>query len=459
MATRSASTGVLVTLVIFVILTIALMVLSVLQWTEMKRSQSDLAKARDQMRAIGTEAEFETEDAKRIGTGAKSANKSLLGYMLALNQQLSGQLTGDRSKVVDEEGAKSAAKELGVEEGGSVKSLVQRLKASADSNAAELKGLKDKMEAINAQLKAAASAAAQGGDASGSEAMTKASQALADLAAATEAYRSETDSLRKSMADARQDFDRRVIEVQNERNSTVESLKTDSANLQTQLDQAQKRLSQFETGLQNPALLVDAHVIEVNGSDGQIFIDIGRQQRLQAGTTFEVFETADQIRSTGDEGPRGKASIQVMRVGDLTSTARIIRSTPGRPVVRGDLLANAVYSPSHRYRFLVHGKFNIDGDKFPSTAETDLIVQRIKDWGGTVSGEDRVTGDLDFVVIGEQPQEPPPLSPTASSTEVAAYQAAKAAKDQYEKILGDATKARIPVLNWNRFQSLTGMAD
>jgi len=459
MATRSASTGVLVTLVIFVILTIALMVLNVLQFTEMKRSQSDLAKARSQSSVIGTEGEFESEDAKRLTTAARSANKSLLGYMLALNQQLSGHLTGDRSKVIDDKGVEAAAKEMGVEEGGSVRTLVQKLKASADSNAAELKGLKDRMDGIKTQLAAAASAAAKGGDAGGSEAMTKASQALADLSTATEAYRSETESLRKSMAEAKQDFDRRVTEVQNERNTTVEGLKTDSANLQTQLDQAQKRLSQFETGLQNPALLVDAHVIEVNGGDGQIFIDIGKQQRLQAGTTFEVFETTDQIRGSGDEGPRGKASIQVMRVGDLTSTARVIRSTPGRPVVRGDLLANAVYSPSHRYRFLVHGKFNIDGDKFPSTAETDLIVQRIKDWGGTVSGEDRVTGDLDFVVIGEPPQEPPPLSPTASSTEVAAYQAAKAAKDQYEKILGDATKARIPVLNWNRFQSLTGMSD
>ena len=459
MATRSASTGVLVTLVIFVILSIALMVLSVLQFTEMKRAQSDLAKARNQGNLIGTEAEFETDDARRLTTAAKAANKSLLGYMLSLNQQLSGQLTGDRSKVIDDKGVEAAAKELGVEEGGSVKALVQRLKSSADSTASELQGLKDKMDAIQKQLTAAAAAAAKGGDAGGSEAMTKASQALADLSAATEAYRSETESLRKSMAEARQDFERRVSEVQNERNSTVESLKTDSANLQTQLDQAQKRLSQFETGLQNPALLVDARVIEVNGSDGQIFIDIGKQQRLQAGTTFEVFETTDQIRGSGEDGPRGKASIQVMRVGDLTSTARVIRNTPGRPVVRGDLLANAVYSPSHRYRFLVHGKFNIDGDQFPSTAETDLVVQRIKDWGGTVSGEDRVTGDLDFVVIGEPPQEPPPLSPTASSAEVAAYQNAKAAKDQYEKILGDATKARIPVLNWNRFQSLTGMTD
>ena len=134
------------------------------------------------------------------------------------------------------------------------------------------------------------------------------------LGAVTAAYRTDSESMRKSMAEARQDFERRVTEVQNERNSTVESLKTDSANLQTQLDQAQKRLSQFDVGLQNPALLVDAHVIEVNGGDGQIFIDIGKQQRLQAGTTFEVFETPDQIRSAGDEGPRGKASIQVMRV-------------------------------------------------------------------------------------------------------------------------------------------------
>jgi hypothetical protein len=128
-------------------------------------------------------------------------------------------------------------------------------------------------------------------------------------------------------------------------------------------------------------------------------------------------------------------------------------------VLRGDLLANAVYSPSHRYRFLVHGKFNIDGDKLASADETQLIVQRIKDWGGTVSGEDRVTGDLDFIVIGEPPQEPNPLSPAAEAAEVAAYQSAKSAKDQYEKILGDATRARIPVLNWNRFQSLTGMTD
>jgi hypothetical protein len=389
---------------------------------------------------------------------AGSSQKKLIPSLIDLNQQFSGQLTGDRGRVIDDKTLADAIKAMGVEEGGTVKSLVARLKADADTSAAELKSLKDRMDQVKAQIDAASAKAAQAGK-QDSEVLAKASQALADLSAAAEAYRTDTEGLKQSLAGAKQDFDRRVADVKTERDSTVDSLKNDSAQLQTQLDQAQKKLSQFETGLQNPALLVDGHVIEVNGSEGQIFIDLGKQQRLQAGTTFEVFETPEQIRSSGEQGLRGKASIQIMRVGDLTSTARVIRSTPGRPVVKNDLLANAVYSPSHRYRFLVHGKFNVDGDKFASTDETQLIVQRIKDWGGTVSSEDRVTGDLDFVVIGEVPEEPNPLSPTASNEEVEAYQRAKASKDQYEKILNDATRARIPVLNWNRFQSLTGMTD
>jgi hypothetical protein len=458
MATRSASTGVLVTLVIFVILTIALLVVSILQWTQVKSLGADLDKERKRTAQVASASELETDDVNRLRQGAMASSKSLVPYLVDLNQQLSGQLTGNRAKVADDKGLAEALKALGVEEGGTVKGLVARLKSSNDTANAELKSLKDRMDQLKAQIDAASAQTAQGAT-KDSEMLAKASQTLADLSAAAEAYRTETSGLQQAMANARQDFDRRVTEVTEERNATVESLKADSANLQTQLDQAQRKLSQFETGLQNPAVLVDGRVVEVNGSEGQIFIDLGRQQRLQAGTTFEVFETPEQIRSSGEQGLRGKASIQVMRVGDLTSTARVIRSNPGRPVLRGDLLANAVYSPSHRYRFLVHGKFNIDGDKLASADETQLIVQRIKDWGGTVSGEDRVTGDLDFIVIGEPPQEPNPLSPAAEAAEVAAYQSAKSAKDQYEKILGDATRARIPVLNWNRFQSLTGMTD
>ena len=458
MATRSASTGVLVTLVIFVILTIALLVGNILQWTQMKSLTEATRKNDEIYKRMGSGAEIGTDDVKRLESMADASQKRLIPYLVDLNQQFSGQLTGDRSKVMDDKSLAEALKTMGVEDGGTVKTLVTRLKANAETTAAELKSLKDRMDQVKAQIDAASAKAGQAGT-QDSEALAKASQALADLSAAAEAYRTDAAGLKQSMADAKQDFDQRVASVKNERDSTVEEISRNSNELQTKLAQAQEKLSQFEPGLQNPALLVDGHVIEVNGSEGQIFVDLGKQQRLQAGTTFEVFETPEQIRSGGEQGLRGKASIQIMRVGDLTSTARVIRATPGKPVVRGDLLTNAVYSPNHRYRFLVHGKFNIDGDKLASADETQLIVQRIKDWGGTISTEDRVTGDLDFVVLGEIPDEPSPLSPNADDKAVSNYQQARVAKDQYEAILKSATDARIPVLNWNRFQTLTGMTD
>jgi hypothetical protein len=459
MATRSASTGVLVTLVIFVMLTIALLVVSILQWSQVKSLAADLDKERTRTRPIGTSAELETDDVGRLKQGAMAASKNLVPYLVDLNQQLSGQLTGDRTKVLDDKSLADALRDLGIEEGGSVKARMASLKSDAESSASELKSLKQRMDQVKAQVEAASAAAAKAGT-QDSEMLAKATQTLAELSSAAEAYRSDSATLQQSMASAQQEFGRQVSELTDERNATVESLKADSANLQTQLDQAQRRLSQFDSGIQNPALLVDGRIVDTNGADGLIFIDLGKQQRLQPGTTFEVFESVEQIRNSDEKSARGKASIQVMRVGDLTSTARVIRrAKSARPVMRGDLLANAVYSPNHRYRFLVHGKFDTDGDNTVSLDETAVIVQRIKDWGGTVSDEDRVTGDLDFVVIGDRPAEPPILSPSAEPAEVAAYQDAKAARDLYEKILEDATRARIPVLNWNRFQSLTGMTD
>ena len=40
----------------------------------------------------------------------------------------------------------------------------------------------------------------------------------------------------------------------------------------------------------------------------------------------------------------------------------VTRSVPGQPLVRGDVVANAVYDPNYRFKFLVHGKFDIDAD-------------------------------------------------------------------------------------------------
>ena len=149
----------------------------------------------------------------------------------------------------------------------------------------------------------------------------------------------------------------------------------------------------------------------------------------------------------------------VVWVGADTSTARIIREIPGRPVVKDDVVANAVFNPEYRFKFLVHGKFDVDGDGTPSEAEADYVRRRIVEWGGELVEGDELTGDLDFLVLGATPPEPLNLTPNSSDVELRAFLQLREARDQYDRLFEQSTKAQIPVLNWNRFELLTGMND
>ena len=97
--------------------------------------------------------------------------------------------------------------------------------------------------------------------------------------------------------------------------------------------------------------------------------------------TFEIYDDSAQLRpdANGDM-PRGKASVEVIKVGDTTSTAKVTRSNRGRPIVRDDILVNALYDPTYQYKFLVHGRFAANGDGVPASGH-DFVDQRIDDWG------------------------------------------------------------------------------
>ncbi len=130
-------------------------------------------------------------------------------------------------------------------------------------------------------------------------------------------------------------------------------------------------------------------------------------------------------------------------------------------VGKGDVIANAVYSPDYHYRFLIHGMFDVDEDGVPSNSERDVIVQRVGEWGGTVvdtSADEqvRVSGDVDFLVVGQHPPLPPPLPMNASPEQYGEYERARAARETYDRLVEEAKEAQIPVLNWNRFRVLTG---
>jgi hypothetical protein len=69
---------------------------------------------------------------------------------------------------------------------------------------------------------------------------------------------------------------------------------------------------------------------------------------------------------------------------------------------------------------------------------------------------DALTGDVDFLVIGVVPPMPAPLPPDASEAQTLAALELRKAREDYDRLFQQAVNAKIPVLNWNRFQVLTG---
>ena len=108
---------------------------------------------------------------------------------------------------------------------------------------------------------------------------------------------------------------------------------------------------------------------------------------------------------------------------------------------------------------MVYGVFDVNNDGKASAGEAAVIRNRIQEWGGIVIDSDKVTGDLDFVVIGKPPAEPSPLPPNAGDIEIEAFKQAKENYETYNRIMKEAMDARIPVLNWNRFRALTGQGN
>jgi hypothetical protein len=209
-------------------------------------------------------------------------------------------------------------------------------------------------------------------------------------------------------------------------------------------------------------MLVDGKIVDAPGSSDEVFIDRGKKDRIVLGMTFEVYGSSSQLGAVNPqtgEVARGKASLQVTKVSDTTSTCKITRSIPGNPIIKGDVIANAIYDPMYKFKFLVHGKFDVDGDGRATEQEAEYLRSLVIEWGGTVVTGDELPGDLDFLVLGLEPPIPPPPPDDAAAVVYTDYMNKRQANDKYNQLFRQAREAQIPVLNANRFFILTGHTD
>jgi hypothetical protein len=222
-------------------------------------------------------------------------------------------------------------------------------------------------------------------------------------------------------------------------------------------------LDKWHTKVKDPLIRqADARIIRV-GSTDDVYIDLGRSDRVTSGLTFEVYDKNTGIPKLGDglspdNMPEGKASIEVTNIGETACRCRVIKTTPGTSLSEGDICVNLVYDRHTKRNFMVYGDFDMNGDNTYTAAQADMIKNLIVRWGGTVVP--KLTVETDFLVLGREPEVPQLTKDEETDPlKVAKRQAAQDALAAYTNLLNEASTLNVTILNQNRFLYYTGYYD
>lgn len=456
MAVRSgAGTGVVVSLVVFVMTTVFLLVLTIVFYAGRAEAEEERAEAIAALSEYVRPQQRNQDLYQGFEAAARGRNQSVAQYLHGRMESVMQYVDGDPGASLDR--VQGRFSRFGVEDDGVVGNVLQDLHRERNRSRDEISSLQSQLERLNDELDEVRRQSDRRRESHRAELESVQNQ-IAGYRAAADEYRRELEETKRTMNQSvdrlADQYEVRIADLE----SDADDLHRERVLLMSRVEDLQERLSSDRIRAQDPSTLVDGRVIDASGGSDQVFIDRGRQHRIVLGMTFEVYDDAASIRPNPDTGelPRGKASLQVVRVGDTTSTAKIIRSVPGRPVVRDDVIANAVYDPNYQFKFYVHGVFDIDGDGRATAAEREYIENMIVNWGGTVVHGDTLPGDLDFLVLGEQPREPSPLRSGATDRETRDWIERRQAVERYDQLFRQAREAQIPVLNANRFFILIG---
>jgi uncharacterized protein YeeX (DUF496 family) len=455
MAVRSGSgTGVVVSLVVFVIITVCLLVLTIVFYSGQTESRETQAAAEAALARYVQPAQRSNDMFKRLE--ASAGRQSVSMYLVNQYEELMSFVDGNPK--ADLPGVRARAQGYGIGEGDS---LLGGL-AAADR---ELRNRQSEIETKDSLL------AQKDQELDEFNARTEAlknshQQEIDSMTSQISAYADEADRYRLQFRQAVDDVEGTVHRMRDQYENQIDDLENQKDEMSQEVYLLRGRVNELQAAIaekvqrsENPALLVDGRVIDTLSRD-EVFINRGRKHRIALGMTFEVYSNAEALRPNAEgEISRGKASLQVVQVGDQTSKCKITRAVPGQPVVSDDVVANAVYDPNYEFKFLVHGKFDVDHDGRPSESEADYLRQVIIDWGGVVVTGEELPGNLDFLVLGDEPPMPGLLPPTANEDQTARWVESRRAHDTYRRLFRQATEAQIPVLNANRFFILTGSTD
>jgi hypothetical protein len=453
MAARTgASVGVAVTITILGALSLALFVTTMVFYGKSQKAVSELKAANEDYARFVSTTERDNAVVRAVADEAQSQRMSAIGYLVKNRREMLDTVMGNADMSMSE--FKQRVSDIEGSDGSSLADLIANKNTTIST-------LSNQLEVADAERSAAQQRARDEAE--------RVATIEGDFNQSAEEMQNEVQSMRDQVAVLRN----KISELEGRYGSEIELVRSDSGSL---LDQMQDQLD--EVNRQNRALkdqnsrllglgrddrvrplseeaLVDAKVTQVNIADNEAIISIGREHKAILGMTFAVYDDATDIRE--DENgryPTGKAVLEIIRVEEGFSHARIIESSQGNPIIRGDVVANAVYDPNKTYKFVVDGLFDTNGDGVATFFEREELEALIERWGGILV--DEIDGDVDFVVLGERPVVPPPPGIGAPVAAIQEYNRLQYENLRYDELIDGAEATSIPLLNSNRLQTLIG---
>lgn len=200
------------------------------------------------------------------------------------------------------------------------------------------------------------------------------------------------------------------------------------------------------------ATLPDGKIIRVTKGTNMVFLNLGKNDRIEPGMTFGVYDPEAKIADTKDKKEPTKASIEVVEVWDNESLARIQTGT----AIEGDVFASPIYHRENprKFHFVVFGDFDLDGDGIYTAVERDRMVRLVQSHGGIV--DDEISTLTDFLVLGVMPSASSPAFTPNSDQAKALDATRKTEQKQFDTLVTKAKEFAIPVFNANRFLAMVG---
>lgn len=452
MATRGGgSTALIITTIVFGILTVTGFVVSIIQFSNATESRRSYERLQSDYQQIIRPTELGDE---RVETAiSRAGGRSAVDYLLTQNAGLKRTISGnpnipmDRLESVIESRTRGSEGSLlgqiasGLAEIERLNEEIDRTKARAASAIADAEAEASRVGEIRASF---------------DQTVSSERQRIGSIEQRVDSYDARLSSAVEQFADERRTMRERYENEIAAREDRIGRLNQTVLVLRDQLARLRGEGTGGTISPPDEFALIDGEVIQVNPVNGEVIIDLGRDDKLQIGQIFGVYARAGDVRpdpGTGEYEP-GKARIEVIRVGPNGSRARVISSSAGNPVVRGDIIANPVYDPDKTYRFVVDGTFDYDGDGVASKLERSNVENLIRRWGGTI--QEDIEGDTDFLVLGARPELPPPPTPGVPREVVIEYNRIRRSIERYDDLFQRAERTSLPILNENRLRTLIG---